>query len=79
MPVAAFFSLLDERKVAQRHLHAEYRATDPVFLTTSIPHSTAIERMGAERLPTVVTSPSALASRRYRALWGEVAERLDLV
>ncbi len=79
VPMAAFFSLLDERKVAQRHLHAEYKATDPVFVSTSIPHSTAVERMGAERLPTVVTSPSALASRRYRALWGEVAERLDLV
>jgi len=61
VPMAAFFSLLDERKVAQRHLHAEYRATDPVFVSTSIPHSTAVERMGAERLPTVITSPGALA------------------
>ena len=78
LPLAAFFSLLDETKVAQRHLYAEYRATDPVFLTTSIPHSTAVERLGFERRPTVMTSPASLASRRYRSLWAEVAERIGL-
>ncbi|MEZ5373890.1 MAG: ParA family protein [Microthrixaceae bacterium] len=78
LPLAAFFSLLDETKVSQRHLYAEHRATNPAFLTTAIPHSTAVERLGAERRPTVNSSPGSLASRRYRSLWAEVSERLDL-
>jgi cellulose biosynthesis protein BcsQ len=78
LPMAAFFSLLDERKVSQRHLFAEYRATDPTFLSTSIPTSSAVERLGGERTPTVLSSPGSLASRRYRRLWAEAAERLDL-
>ncbi len=72
--LAPFVSMVDRRKPIQRKL-ADKLQGDKRFLGAAIPESSAIERMGDRRVPTVVSSPRCTASREYRKLWAEAAER----
>lgn len=77
MPVLAFLSMLDERKVLHRQVVAQVRA-DRRFALAAVPVSSAVERMGLEQVPAIVASPQNLAAVAYRRLWAEVEDRLDL-
>ena len=71
--VLPFFSMADKRK----RLHRDVMATlDGVAAGVPIPSASAVEMMGARRLPLVVSHPSAPAALAYRALWEEVAGAL---
>lgn len=76
-PVLAFLSMLDERKVLHRQVVAQVRA-DRRFALAAVPVSSAVERMGMEQVPAVISSPNNLAATAYRRLWAEVEDRLDL-
>jgi chromosome partitioning protein len=77
MPVLAFLSMLDERKVLHRQVVAQVRA-DRRFALAAVPVSSAVERMGLEQVPAIIASPQNLAAVAYRRLWAEVEDRLDL-
>ncbi len=71
---APFLSMIDRRKPIQRRIESDIRK-DKRFLGAAIPESSAVERMGDRRVPTVVSSPRSNASQEYRLLWAEAAER----
>jgi len=77
LPLLAFLSMLDERKVLHREITAQVR-TDARFALSAVPVSSSVERMGLEQIPAVVASPSNLAAVGYRRLWAEIEDRLDL-
>jgi cellulose biosynthesis protein BcsQ len=77
VPLLAFLSMLDERKVLHRQVVAQVRG-DRRFALAAVPASSAVERMGLEQVPAVVASPRNLAAVAYRRLWAEVEDRLDL-
>ncbi len=71
---APFLSMIDRRKPIHRQIEADIRK-DKRFLGAAVPESSAVERMGERRAPTVVSSPHCTASQQYRKLWAEAAER----
>ena len=77
LPLLAFMSMLDDRKVLHRQITAQVRS-DPRFGLTAVPVSASVERMGMEQVPAVLASPLNLAAVAYRRLWAEVEDRLDL-
>jgi chromosome partitioning protein len=77
MPVLAFLSMLDERKVLHRQVVAQVRS-DRRFALAAVPVSSAVERMGMEQVPAILAAPHNLAAVAYRRLWAEVEDRLDL-
>lgn len=77
MPLLAFLSMLDERKVLHRQVMAQVRG-DRRFALAAVPMSSAVERMGMEQVPAVLASSHNLAAVAYRRLWAEVEDRLDL-
>jgi len=77
MPLLAFLSMLDERKVLHRQVVAQVRG-DRRFSLAAVPMSSAVERMGLEQIPAILASPQNLAAVAYRRLWAEVEDRLDL-
>ena len=77
MPLLAFLSMLDERKVLHRQIVAQVRG-DRRFALAAVPSSSAVERMGMEQIPAILASPQNLAAVSYRRLWAECEDRLDL-
>jgi cellulose biosynthesis protein BcsQ len=74
--VLAFFSMVDQRKNLHRELIEKVRADRPEILTTQIPASSDIERMGVHRAPLPSYAPRGRSATAYRALWDEVCARL---
>ena len=77
LPLLAFVSMLDERKVLHRQVLDQIRA-DGRFSLAAVPLSSSVERMGMEQIPAVLASPNNLSAVAYRRLWAEVEDRLDL-
>ena len=77
LPVLAFLSMVDERKVLHRQMLDLVRS-DRRFALSAVPVSSAVERMGLEQVPAVLASPRNLAATAYRNLWAEIAERLGI-
>ena len=74
--VLPVLSMVDRRRRLHREVMDELAAEWPVLLPTVIPASAIVERMGAERAPVGVSSPSAPVTRAYRSLWSELASLL---
>lgn len=77
IPLLAFLSMLDERRVLHRQMVDQVRG-DRRFALAAVPVSSAVERMGMEQVPAILASPQNLAALAYRRLWAEVEDRLDL-
>lgn len=75
LPLMAFLSMLDERKVLHRQMVNQIKS-DARFALSAVPTSSSVERMGMEQIPAVVASPNNLAAVAYRRLWAEISERL---
>ena len=73
--VLGFFSMVDGRKRLHREVTESLAAAHDV-LTTAIPTSSDIERMGVYRTVVDRTAPRRRAARAYRALWREIRDRL---
>ena len=73
--VLGFFSMVDGRKRLHREVTESLAAAHDV-LTTAIPTSSDIERMGVYRTVVDRTAPRRPAARAYRALWREIRDRL---
>jgi cellulose biosynthesis protein BcsQ len=74
--VLPFVSMLDRRKSLHRQLVESLASTEPRFLRTVIPSSSAIERMSAARAPLAEVAPRSTARRAFGELWEEVAAHL---
>lgn len=77
LPMIAFLSMADERKVLHRQLLTQI-GDDPRFSSAVVPVSSSVERMGLEQRPAVEASPRNLAARAYGQLWREVSLRLGV-
>jgi chromosome partitioning protein len=71
----AHVSMLDRRKTLQRRTAEELLAR-PGTLTTVVPNTTIVERMGPRRAPVAVFAPRSAAADAYDRLWQELAAHL---
>ena len=74
--VLPFFSMVDRRKKLHRDTVEQLPSAHPELLTTAIPNSSAVERMGLERAVVAEVATANPATRAYAALWREI--RLQL-
>jgi len=73
--IRIFFSMVEKRK----KLHAEVMQTmegKAGVLTSSIPYSADIERMGVHRQPVTAGQPNSIAAQAYQSLWQEIRGEL---
>lgn len=77
VPVVAFLSMVDERKVLHRQVLAQI-AGDERYSPARVPVSSSVERMGMEQVPAVLASPHNLAAQAYGSLWVDLEDRLGL-
>jgi cellulose biosynthesis protein BcsQ len=75
--VLGFFSMVDGRKRLHREVMAELTGRHDGVLETAIPAASDVERMGQHRTAIEEYAPGTRAARADRALWREVAARLD--
>lgn len=76
--IAGFFSMVQSvKKLHGETMETMTSAHKKRFLSTPIPFSSDIERMGVQRAPVIATSPNCSASKAYLALAEEIAERLS--
>jgi cellulose biosynthesis protein BcsQ len=74
--VLPFFSMVDLRKKLHRELVEQAQRDRPEVLTTTVPASSDVERMGVHRAPLPSYAPRARATAAYRSLWQEIAAKL---
>jgi len=67
-----FFSMVDRRKSMHRQIVEGFPGDHPEALSTTIPYSSVVERMGIERAPLATYAPRSAAAQAYDALWAEV-------
>ena len=72
-----FFAMVDRRKALHRELCESIRSESPAFLKTRIPYSSVVEKMGVRRAPLGAFAPRSHAGLAYRALWEEIATRIQ--
>jgi len=70
--VLAFFNMVDGRKKLHREIVSAAPASIKPLLTTIIPYSAEIEKMGLEQAPLERYATRSKAAQAYRALWKEV-------
>ena len=70
--VLAFFSMVDNRKTLHRELVEKITAENDDVLTTRIPATSDIERMGVHRAPVASTAPRSRSAVAYPDLWAEI-------
>ena len=73
-----FFSMVDARRRLHRET-VEQLGTDPAVLPVSVPYSSLVERMAAEREPLLVRHGRSAPGRAYTELWDSVRAELGLV
>jgi chromosome partitioning protein len=71
-----FFSMVDRRKKMHRDIMANLAESHPEILTTAIPYSSDIERMGLERMPLGGYVKKSQSIAAYDALWQEILVRV---
>lgn len=71
-----FFSMADKRKKMHLNLMEIMCEQHPEILTTIIPYSSEIEKMGIRRMPLAGYSTKGHAIEAYQQLWQEVLQRL---
>lgn len=71
-----FVSMYDWHRPLHRRLLQSLADSATPFLTTAVPLSSAVERMGTARAPVAHFAPRTTAARAYTALWAEIATRL---
>lgn len=72
-----FFSMVEKRKKMHTELMQAMQNKKNV-LTTIIPFSADIERMGVYRQPVAAALPHSVAAQAYEVLWNEICARLAI-
>lgn len=71
-----FFSMVDRRKKLHREITASLEADVPNMLSTQIPYSSDVEKMGIHRAALPDFAPRGRGARAYKALWDEIQQRI---
>jgi chromosome partitioning protein len=74
--VLGFLSMVDRRKKLHRELASEAPSHFPGILSTAIPYTAHVERMGVLREPVPVFAHRSEVAKAYQSLWTEVAAQL---
>ncbi|MGD9947804.1 MAG: ParA family protein [Desulfobulbus sp.] len=74
--VRIFFSMVEKRKKLHTEVMQSLQGKAGV-LSTGIPYSADIERMGVYRQPVTAAQPNSTAAKAYQDLWQEIREELD--
>jgi chromosome partitioning protein len=75
--LAAFFSMVDRRKMLHRRVY-EWSAGHPdVFLSAQIPYASVVEQMPVRRMPLPAFAERDAATCAFAALWSELETRLE--
>jgi chromosome partitioning protein len=75
--VIPFFSMVQAENDLHRETMQQMQASHRRFLSTSIPHSMEIEKMGVRREPVLRFAARHESGQAYKRLCREVRERLD--
>ena len=75
--LAAFFSLVDRRKMLHRRASEWSRENPEVFLRGYIPYASVVEQMAVRRLPLIEFAPRDPATAAFADVWTELQTRLD--
>jgi cellulose biosynthesis protein BcsQ len=73
--IKPFFSMLERRKSLHKSTLEEKRGST-AFFTTCIPYNSAVERMGINREPVMISSPRSAGAYAFKRLWEELREEL---
>lgn len=74
LQVIPFFSMADRRKKMHRDIMETMMTEYPDILTTVIPYSSDIERMGLERMPLGCYVKKSRSIEAYQTLWQEILD-----
>ncbi|HEY9050399.1 MAG TPA: AAA family ATPase [Gammaproteobacteria bacterium] len=72
----AMFSMVDRRKLMHRLIVDKPPAINAIFLQTSIPYASEVERMGVELKPVNIFARSSRSALSYVELWKEVRSQI---
>lgn len=75
--ITAFFSMVERHKTMHRTILEETLGHDHRFLSSWIPYSADIEKMGLRREPVSAFAPRSRGAQAYAALWQEWQPRLQ--
>ena len=75
LKILPFFSMMDRRRKLHREVVEELPKKYPDMLSTSIPNSSFVEKMGVHRAP-VAFAPTCAPAKAYYALYNEVMAKL---
>jgi cellulose biosynthesis protein BcsQ len=76
--IYAFFTMVDYRKKMHKKIVSEFPEVSKHCLTTKIPYSSTIERMGEFRAPVSTFSKGSKADEALKSLWSEVKKLLKI-
>ena len=75
--LAAFFSMVDRRKMLHRQV-CEWSAGHPeVFLSAQVPYAAVVEQMPVRRMPLPAFAERDAATSAFAAIWSEIETRLE--
>jgi cellulose biosynthesis protein BcsQ len=72
----AFYSMVDQRRALHRDILTDSAGLDVLMMSTGIPYSAEVERMGLRRAPLTSYSTSSPAGQAFRDLWAEIQTHL---
>jgi chromosome partitioning protein len=75
--LAAFFSMVDRRKILHRRACEWSAAHSEVFLSGQIPYASVVEQMAVRRMPLAVFAPRDSATTAFAEIWAELQRCLQ--
>jgi len=70
--IFVFYSMVEKRKKMHQDLMTKLSKKNTHFLTSKIPYSSAVEKMGIHREPVFCFLPKSNAAESYEQLWREI-------
>jgi cellulose biosynthesis protein BcsQ len=74
--LAAFFSMVDRRKVLHRRASEWSADLSELFLTAQVPYASIVEQMTIRRMPLAAFAPKDAATSAFACVWDELQVRL---
>jgi len=74
--IRVFFSMLDRRKKMHREIADGFKEKGVNPLSSFVPYSSDVEKMGIHRSPVAEFAPSSSAAKSFANIWKEISETL---
>lgn len=74
--LAAFFSMVDRRKVLHRRVSEWSASHTDIFLSGQIPYASVVEQMAIRRMPLALFAARDPATAAFASVWSELQSRL---